>query len=88
MEHALLYLSVHVFITVHHMYKVRCYNKDVVFGECGQEITFKNALWFRQPAVNLPCVPFLVFAWGECGTALRTTAQVSLCFQKSSLVKI
>lgn len=69
------------------MYKVRWYNKDVVFGECGQEITLKNALWFYQPAVNLPCVPFLVFAWEECGTALRTTAQVSVRFQNSSLVK-
>lgn len=39
MEHVSLFLSVHVFTMVPPMYKDMCFNKDVVFGECGHIIT-------------------------------------------------
>lgn len=39
MEHVSLFLSVHVFTMVPPMYKDMCFNKDVVFGECGHIIS-------------------------------------------------
>lgn len=42
MEHALLPLSVHVFIMERHMYKDRCYNRDAVSGECGKLLLCEN----------------------------------------------
>lgn len=56
MAHVLLYLSAHVFIMAHHMYKDMCFNKDVVFGECGDKHFCKSRLVLWQPAVKMLCV--------------------------------
>lgn len=87
MEHVSLFLSVHAFTMVPPIYKDMCFNKDVVFGECGHIITSEQVLYLYQCAVELLCVLFLACARGECGTALRTTAQVRSRFQSSSLLK-
>lgn len=78
MERVLLYLSVHVYTMEHHMYKGMCFNRGVVCGEYGDVVHCRNILFLCHPAVNLV---FLVCAWEESGTALKTTAQVSSCFQ-------